>query len=151
MSDEQPQPEAEIPETTPSHEDETFSKEYVKKLRDEAAGYRVKLKELEDRDKTEAEKTAERVRELEKENEAFRLEKQRQEWATAITAGSHIPASALRGDTEDDLRTHFDELKSLIPEPTNPRTVIPGEPEKQPLALNGDGLEGVLRKALGIN
>ena len=152
MSDEQIQPGAEEAVTdAESQEQEAFSPEYVKKLRAEAASYRVKLKEIEERDKTDAEKSADRLAALEKENTQFRLEKQRTEWAEAIAADSHIPASALRGDTEEDLRKHFDQLRSLIPESTNPRTVIPGDAEKKPLALNGDGLEGALRKALGLN
>lgn len=149
MSDEQTQPDADS-SVKEAAEQETFSQEYVKQLRSEAAAYRVKLKELEDRDKSEAEKTADRLAVLEKENAQFRLEKQRTGWAEAITAESHIPASALRGDTEEELRAHFDELRSLIPEPTTARPVIPAGEEK-PLALNGDGLEGALRKALGIN
>lgn len=130
-------------ETTPK----TYDEEYVKGLREEAAKNRVKLKEYEDRDKTEEQKRAERVKELEVENQRYKLAEQRQVWAKDITEGSHIPASALRGDTEDELRAHFAELKTLIPEPST-RTVVPGDAERQALALNGDGLETALLAAL---
>lgn len=106
----------------------------------------AQLKELQDKDKTDAE----RIAELERENAAHRLEKQRAEWARDITKGSRVPAAALRGDSEQAMREHFEELKALIPDNPNPQTVIPGDAERQQLALNGSGIEDALRDALGI-
>ena len=128
----------------------SFDEAYVKKLRDEAANYRVKLKEYEDAQKTESEKQAERIAELERENASFKQRDQVAAWAAEITQGSHIPASALRGDTEEALRAHFDELKSLIPEPNGaPKQVVPidlsgGKPGSSPVDAFAAALEGIL-------
>ena len=103
----------------------SFDEAYVRKLRDEAAGYRVKLKEFEDRDKSEFEKQAERLATLEKENTTFRQRDQIKAWAEQIVNGSKVPASALRGSSEEELREHFDQLKSLIPEEVPQKTVVP--------------------------
>lgn len=37
---------------------------------------------------------------------------------------SHVPASALRGTTEDELKTHLAELEQVIPKPSGP--AVPG-------------------------
>jgi hypothetical protein len=73
----------------------------VKKLRQEAAGYRTKLKEIEDANKTEAEKLAERAKradELEPENAALRAS-----------------VSALVDDLKKDLPA---QILNLLPEGT---------------------------------
>lgn len=142
-------------------EPKVFDEAYVKKLREENARYRTEAKgnaeaaarlaEIEEAQKSEAQKAAEKIQALEKENEAFKQEKQVQEWASEITKGSHIPPSALRGSTKEELDAHFEQLKSLIPEPTTQLAVIPGDVERTPLALNGTGIEDALRNALGMN
>ena len=55
-----------------SGEQETFDRQYVEKLRKEAAANRAKLKEYEDRDKTEAQKAAEERDTLKTENEKLK-------------------------------------------------------------------------------
>lgn len=81
MSDEVTQPDAGTAADEPSTSEpevKTFSEEYVKKLRDEAASYRVKLKEIEDSEKTELQRAVERAEAAEralaeKQVEALRL------------------------------------------------------------------------------
>lgn len=117
MSDETPQQDdVEKVEQPVGQEDQPkmFDEAYVKKLRDEAASYRVKLKEYEDAQKTEAERLSERIAELEKENKQFRVAKQRAEWAQEIVKDSTVPADALRGDTQEELQAHFEQLKPLV-------------------------------------
>lgn len=154
MSDENTQVEPVEGEAAPvevESQPKTFDEKYVKQLRDEAASYRVKLKEYEDAQKTESEKQAERIAELERENTAFKRRDQIAAWASEITDGSHIPASALRGDSEEALREHFEELKSLIPDGSGmPKTVVPIDLGGNSAALNGSGIEDALRGALGI-
>lgn len=84
----------------------------------------ARLKELEDAAKSEAEKQAEALARATEELALFKQREQVAAWAAEITKDSHVPASALRGSTEEELRSHFEELEKLItapgetPEPT---------------------------------
>jgi len=105
-------------------EAKTFDETYVKKLRDEAAKYRTeakanaeaaaRLKEFEDRDKTEAEKAAGRLtaaeqRAAEAESRALRLD-------VAFEKGL-TPAQAKRlvGTSREDLEADADEILRDFP------------------------------------
>lgn len=126
MSDEATQQEAEHQnpeEQKPEQADEkqetrSFDEAYVKKLRDEAAGYRVKLKEYEDRDKSDAQKSADRIAELEKENAAYKQRDQVQAWAKEVAKDSPELAPLLRGSSREELEEHFAQLSSLAKKPT---------------------------------
>lgn len=54
---------------------------------------------------------------------------QRAELVKKVADEFGIDAKALRGSTEDDLRAHAEDLKSIIPPPSGP--VVPGQ-EKSP-------------------
>ncbi|MBK0420162.1 DUF4355 domain-containing protein [Leucobacter sp. CSA1] len=130
-------------------EGKTFDEAYVKKLREEAASYRVKLKEIEDRDKSEAEKVAERLAELEQENARFKRESERAGWIRDAAKQTGLPVDAIEvlgGDDAESVLAAAQRIKSLIPEQG---TVIPAGVEREALPLNGDGIEVALRKALG--
>ena len=152
MSDEVVQQEVapvEPVEEVKADEVKTFDEAYVKKLRDEAAGYRVKLKEFEDAQKTDAEKTAERLAELEAENARFKLAADRAGWVRDAAKETGLPVEAIEvlgGDDAESVLAAAQRIKSLIPEQV---TVIPGGVEREALPLNGDGIEAALRKALG--
>lgn len=125
MSDDATQSKVEQPETKPEPKQEepkaevkTFDEAYVKSLRDEAAGYRVKLKEFEDRDKTDAQKHADRIAELERENAAFKQRDQVQAWARDVAKESPELAPMLRGSTREEIEEHFSQLSSLAKKPT---------------------------------
>lgn len=148
MSDETTQPDAEATETPENAK--SFDEAYVKKLREEAAGYRTKLKEFEDRDKTDFEKLQERATLAEQE-----LEKARREQSRLSVATKHgIPAEhldLLHGDTEETLEAQAQKIATLIAANNQPSRVVVGEQgEPAPLALNGDGIEDALKRALGI-
>ena len=74
-----------------------------------------KLAEIEESQKTEAQKAAEALSAAQTELAKYKKRDQVAAWAKEIVKDSPIPADALRGDTEEDLRAHFDQLKSLIP------------------------------------
>lgn len=134
-------------ETTPR----SFDEAYVKKLRDEAASYRVKLKEYEDRDKSELEKLTERAETAEAQLQKSELEKARLAAAAKHGIGEdHL--DFLNGTTAEALDAQAEKLSKIIATPAAPqRVVIGGEQgEPAPLALNGDGIEDALKRALGI-
>lgn len=139
-------------ETTdaPESDVKTFDEAYVKRLRDEAASYRVKLKEFEDRDKSELEKLQERATRAEQELESAKRERSRLEVATR----HGIPAEhldLLHGDSEEALEAQAKKIAALIAPTHQPARVTVGEQgEPAPLALNGDGIEDALKRALGI-
>ena len=64
---------------------------------------------------TEAEKAAARLAELEATVKGYQTKEQVTAWAKEITKDSDVPASALRGSTREELESHFEELKALIP------------------------------------
>lgn len=123
---EEPQHDADPQQDAPD-ETKVFDEDYVRKLRAEAAKYRTqakenaeaaqKLQELEEAKKTEEQKQAERLAEAEEELGRYKHREQVSQWASDIVSEDefkHIPASALRGDTEDELRDHAEQLKSVI-------------------------------------
>lgn len=137
MSDETTQPDAETTETTENVK--TFDEAYVKKLREEAAGYRTKLKEFEDRDKSEVEKLTDRAEAAEaalaaKEAEATRL---------SVIAAKGIPADyhdLVRGGTQEELEASADKVASLIEAKAEQKPsplIIPAEGKTPTGALGG--------------
>ena len=86
------------------------------------AEYESRIKEFEDRDKTEAEKTAERTRELERSSAA----NARKALQYEVAAEKGIPlslATRLRGDDKDALLKDADDLLPLLQhEPDTQRT-----------------------------
>ena len=152
MSDITPQPDAAVTEVgaEPTETPKVFDEAYVRQLRDEAAGYRVKLKAFEDRDKTDAEKHTERISELEAENARFKKEAERAGWVRDAAKATGMPVDALEvlgGDDYDAILAGAERIKSLIPEQ---KTVIPAGAERADMPLNGSDIEDALRKALGI-
>lgn len=109
------------------------------------------LQVLEDAQKTEAQKAADALAAAQAELTAYKQREQVANWADEIVKGSHIPASALRGTTEEELRGHFEQLKSLIPEPDGRQKPHPRVSQTPPPALNSSALEDSLRRAVGAN
>lgn len=152
MSDDTVQPGADATETeAPKENEKSFDEAYVKKLREEAAAYRVKLKEYEDRDKSETEKLQERAQLAEQELQKARREQSR----LSVAAKYGISADyldLLHGDSDEQLEAQATKIAALMETKTQPSRVLVGEQgEPAPLALNGDGIEEALKRALGIN
>lgn len=129
---EQPQEGAQQPEA--EVETKTFDADYVKKLRDEAAKYRTeakanaeaakKLAEIEEANKTEAEKQAERLAQAEERAKALEVKASRAE--VASTTG--IPADILAGpeDSTPEAITAFAQKVAALMEQTGaPRAPRP--------------------------
>lgn len=109
----------------------------LKKANDEAAASRLKLKELEDRDKSESDKLSERISAAEKraeesEAKALRLE-------VAASKGL-TPAQARRlvGATQEELESDADELLSSFSTP-EPKVPPVGDSKPQPKLQPGSG------------
>jgi len=77
--------------------------------------------------KTELQKERDRADAAEKLVGGFQQEKQVIAWAEDAVKGSTIPASVLRGSTEDEIKAHFEQLKAIAaPAPvTTRRTAVP--------------------------
>lgn len=125
----------------------------LKKANKEAETLRRQLKEYEDRDKTEAEKLAERASEAE--GRALAAEKALLRKDVALIKG--LPADLvdrLRGETAEELSADADALLALLtpaepPEPA-PLDLGQGNRGSAALPLNGDPLLKAVRKTLGI-
>ena len=140
MSDETPQPGAEdnpTPEPeaqeTPEPEGKTFDEAYVKKLRDEAAGYRVRLKEIEDAQKSDEQKQAERLAELDAKVKEYETRDQIAAWKSEVVEAAKdltpeqkaMFSAALAGSTKEEIEAHAKTLLPLIAKkPGGP--IVPG-------------------------
>lgn len=113
----------------------------------------AKVKEFEDRDKSEAEKLQEQLNDLSTRASAAERENAR----LSVIAKHQIPADyqdLIQGADEATLEASAAKVRALV-DATAPKDraslVIPDEGGHPNLALNGDGLEAALKKALGIN
>lgn len=114
-----------------------------------AAAAEARIKEFEDRDKSDEEKRAERQAELERENAELRTAKTRSE----VAAAKGVPAALLTGSTQEEFEAAAEALiafKGTAPVADGGSFIIPSEGGAPQLALNGDGMEAALRKALNI-
>lgn len=87
----------------------------------------AELDQIKESQKTEAQKTAERISELENKLRGYETREQVTAWANEIVKDSPIPASALRGSTKEELAEHFEQLKGLLPEPVKPKAAPTGK------------------------
>lgn len=139
-----------------------FDAEYVKKLRDEAAKYRTEAKanseaakrlaDLEEAQKSEQQKQAERLAEAEQ--RAIELEQKARLAETAAATG--VPSDILAGPedaSEESLAAYVSKLEAWAEKRSTPKSPKVDHNQGRantPVALNGDGLEQTLRSKLGI-
>lgn len=129
---------------------ERESRKAAERERDEFA---AKVKEFEDQKKSDSEKLQEQLAAL-----TERATKAERERSRALVIATHqIPADyqdLVQGDDEDALAASAAKVRTLIdskPSADRATLVIPDEGGSPALALNGDGLEAALKKALGIS
>lgn len=97
-----------------------------------------KLAELEEAAKSEEQKRFEKIEQLEKELAAYKQRDQVKAWAEEIVKDTSIPASVLRGTTQEELLAHFEQLKPLLEAKQQPKPgVFPGF-DKQPDSGDAD-------------
>jgi hypothetical protein len=112
-----------------------------------------RLQEYEDRDKTEAQKLAERAAAAEQERDALMLTALRQRVALEKGLPAQL-ADRLKGSTEEEMSADADELLALVP--ATDLTAAPGprpdlsQGARSALALNGDPLLQSVKNVLGI-
>lgn len=112
-----------------------------------AAEAEARIKEFEDAQKSEAEKQAERIAQIERENAELKSAKTRAE----VAAAKGVPAALLTGSTQEELEASADALIAFKGAQEPQKLIVPSEGKSPDLPLNGDGLEQSLKKALGIN
>lgn len=124
-----------------------------------AAAERDALKAAADQGKTEQEKLLERLAALEAENNATKQRDQIAAWAKEIVKDSKVPADALRGTTEDELKAHFAQLNALIGTTTTDSTAdttakrggawAPYAPDEGKSNKSGDAQQSASRPGIG--
>lgn len=125
-------------------EQKTFDADYVAKLRQEAAKYRTeakanadaakKLADIEEAQKTETQKLADRLAAAEKKAQDAELKALRSDIAQA----KGVPAALLTGSTEDELNASADALIAFR-----------GGAPKPPAAPPAQGVQGNVGKPIG--
>lgn len=145
-----------------AEEPKTFDAEYVQKLRAEAAKHRTEAKanaeaakrlaEIEEANKTEAQKSAERLADLEAQLNGYQSREQVAGWKAEVAEATGVPAVALAGSTKEEIEAHAATLKPLITAAAAPtgHQPVPSAGTGAALPLNGDGIESALKNALGI-
>lgn len=113
-----------------AQEPKTFDEEYVKKLRDENASWRTKLRESEEKarqydelveaQKSEEQKRAEELEATKAELDSLKRDAQVREWTAEVSKETGVPASALRGSSLEEIQAHAEELKSFIGQKAEP-------------------------------
>ena len=139
-----PAPPVEAP-TALDAEPKTFDADYVAKLQQEAAKYRTdakanadaakRLAEIEEAQKTETQKLADRLAAAEKKAQDAELKALRSEIAQA----KGVPAALLTGSTEDELNASADALIAFR-----------GGAPKPPAAPPAEGVQGNVGKPVGV-
>lgn len=139
MSEEQQATEPDAPEEQPQEggepEPDTFDAEYVAKLRKEAAKYRTeakanaeaaqKLAEIEEANKSEQQKQAERLAELEQEAAQARAEALRFKIASKFGVSDEDADLFLTGTDEETLTKQAERLAARSEDAGKPRTPRP--------------------------
>lgn len=124
----------------------------LRKANKEAEQHRLKLKEIEDRDKTEAQRATEAL--LAAEKRAEEAEKHAIRLAVIAEVGLDPDLHEfVVGDTEDEMRAKAEKLKvkaAAAAQPTGVRPIDQGTRSSADLALNGDPLLRDLKAKLGI-
>lgn len=139
-----PKPEAPKPETPAQETDwraEARKWEARAKENKDAA---ARLAEIEETQKTEAQKQAEALEAANKELAKYKHREQVTNWAKEITQDEKfkgVPANALRGNTREELESHAEVLAALI-KPSGP--VVVGQ-EKSPSHVGADPLREFTR------
>ena len=125
--------------TQPQEGDEakTFDADYVKKLRDEAAKYRTEAKanaeaaqrlaQIEEAQKSEAEKAADRMRQLEAEVEAAKRESLRFRVASEFGIPNDKAELLLTGSDEETMRKQAEALRADTDQRKKNGNVVPKE------------------------
>ena len=121
-----------------------FDKKYIQTLEREIDNYRSQSAELEERVngmqelrekhdklKSDYKDLVARIEREDKERELHALKDE-------LTRKSGVPASALRGDTETELRDHHSDLAPLFQPPVETITYIPADTER-PMPLDNRG------------
>lgn len=112
-----------------------------------------RLAELEEASKTEEQKRAEQLAELQAKVTQYETREQLAAWKAEVAEATGVPANALAGSTKEEIEAHAETLKPLIaqPQPVKPQPLIVPAEGKTPPALNSSALEDALRKAVGAN
>lgn len=108
------------------------------------------LKKLKESQMSDAEKTAKRIAELEKENAAYKTAAQQREWKAKVSKETGVPAEVLRGDSEEEIKAHAEALKALI----HPAHKLPEikDPARQPSGpIAGDETRGYIASLFGTD
>lgn len=104
------------------------------------AGAAAKLAEIEEASKTEAQRQADALAAAQAKLQEYETREQVAAWKTQVSQATGVPASALAGSTEDEIKAHAEILKPLIGSqkagPRAPRegltpTAAPGDEDRR--------------------
>lgn len=133
------------PEEKPRAEIPAEVEKALKKANKEAESLRLKLKEIEDKDKSEVEKLREELEAAKRDADTARKDALRLKVGTAKGLPEKV-AARLQGDTEEEMAADADSLLEEL-KPGKPRGDIDLGPRGQDPADSGDDMDSLLRAA----
>lgn len=100
-----------------------------------ATAAEARLREIEDAQKSEAQKQTEELDRLRKAVAEHEAQQQRAVWLSEVASATGVPADVLRGSTREEIEAHAAAVKPLITAETGPRVPNPGAtPESKPVS-----------------
>jgi len=117
---------ATAPKFEPITSQEEFDRRLADRLRREREKYSdyddlkaaaARLAEIEEANKTEEQKRAERIAELEAKVNEYETREQIAAWKAEVAEATGVPAAALAGSTKEEIEAHAETLKPLIAQP----------------------------------
>lgn len=111
----------------------------------------AKFDEAEQAAKSELEKAIERADAAEKKAAQLEAANQVAAWKQEVSAETGVPAAVLAGSTREEIAEHAAQIVPLIAQKeTAPVRHSPADKGEPDLALNGKGVEDMLRRAVGL-
>lgn len=113
----------------------------------------ARLAEIEEAKKTDAQKAAEALAELQKKVSGYETRDQIAAWKAEVAEATGVPAALLAGSTKAEIEAHAAIAAPLIAAPQaqpSGHQPVPSAGTGVALPLNGDGIESALKNALGI-
>lgn len=119
---------ATAPQFEPITSQEEFDRRLADRLRREREKYSdyddlkaaaSRLAEIEEANKTEEQKRAERIAELESKVNEYETREQIAAWKAEVAEVTGVPAAALAGNTKEEIEAHAETLKPLIAQPSS--------------------------------
>lgn len=128
----------------------SHSREWEKRAKANASAAE-ELEKLKAEKLTETERATARAEKAEKELAALKHGAEVTSWKVAAAKETGVPVDLLRGDTEDEIKTHASALKSFLETASKPKAASVSNPTGTPKSAGDDPNRALLKQLFGSN